>query len=513
MSGKWTRQHEVERQKILEMLAGMKPFDDSSDAAQKARKRLDFLPWCRTYLPHLFLCEFEPFHEDMVLAASEPDLPTFVCAFRGAGKTQLLARARTIWRILNQRTPFAIFGSAAQLLAAQNMDAIRIELQSNPRIRADYGEQRIDGAEEEWTVEFASQTAPDGTKRYRATRLQAFGTGMQVRGKLFGADRPHDFLGDDLEDLQIARSTRREDHLWHWLWREVEPALEPSGYLFTVLCNMFGPGCLLLRAEKGAETRDSKGGEVMRVFRQPIIEGGVNVWPARYSDLALERKRLRGDLAGWLREYMLEPADPAAPFQPQWIDAHRYREEDLPVEHLDTVTFLDPAISETGCPRALVCVSADRRTGVRYIREAWIETGSPHAMLEKLYEFDERFHPRLHGIEENGGYALLRPLLQEVALRRGWLPVAYKSQSVNKELRIERLGPGFEAGRWRFPATPSVGVQKLEEQFLAYPEGYRDGPDACASADEMLPNVWGPSSGETHFLSVKGRSEEVAALL
>ncbi len=494
----WSRNYEQHRLGIIELIEQRAtPFERTGEEARHERRGLPFLPWCRTYLPHYFEAPFADFHKRMMQAVGEPGMPTFVCAFRGAGKSVLLTLARPLHRVLTGQAPYLIFGSQVQKLAAQNMDCVKLELEHNARLHGDYGEPEISGPSDRWTV-----SVPH---RRGACRLEAFGIGMSPRGRRHGEHRPTEFIGDDLEDAELARNPEREQNLWDWLMDEVLPALEPDRAVFTVLGTMFGPQCMMARARQLAGRRDGAGRPLGRVFLQKATEEGHTVWPERFSDETLDRVRATIGLRNWLRNYALSPDDPSRPFRPDWLGT--YRPEEVDVQELDVVVFLDPAVSSSGCPRALVAVGADRRRGTRYVLDAWIETGSPMEMIGKLFEFDGRFAPRVIGIESNGGYALIRPLLREVEARRGRrLPARYVNHSRPKALRIESLCAPFEQGRWRFPAYPSAGVKTLQEQFLSYPDGYVDGPDAAAGCEELLPQP-GVGRDRRRYRSVERRTD------
>jgi predicted phage terminase large subunit-like protein len=498
---RWSRQHEQVRQKTLEMMEHRAtPFSLTGPAARWERAERDLLPWCRTYLPHYFDCEFAPLHERMAAAVGEGGMPTFVCAFRGAGKSVLLALARPLWRTLRGELPYVVYGSQVQKLAAQNMDYVRLELEYNPRIRADYGDVEVRGSQAVWTAEPGS--------RRGATKFEAFGIGMSPRGRRHGEHRPLEFVGDDLEDAELARNPEREQNLWDWLMDEVVPALEPDRFTFTVLGTMFGPDCMMQRARRLAGRRDASGRPLARASVQKATEEGRSVWPERFGNGTLSRIRATIGLRNWLRNYALEPDDPTRPFQARWMGSYRPGKVDL--SKLDTVAFLDPAVSQSarGCPRALVCVGCDRTDGTRYVLDAWIERGSPLEMIGKLFEFDRRFRPRLMGIESNGGYALIRPLLAVWEARRGRrLPVRYVRHSRPKALRIETLCAQFEGGRWLFPQNPSAGVKTLQEQFLSYPDGFVDGPDAAAGCDELLPRAFAPAVERAGYMSLQKRTD------
>jgi hypothetical protein len=502
----FSRQHEQLCLKVLEMIERRAtPFSRTGPEARAERTAQDFLPWCRTYLPHYFDAPFAPFHAGMAEAVGEPGMPTFVCAFRGAGKSVLLTLARPLYRALQCRVPYFIYGSQVQKLAAQNMDYVRLELEHNPRLRSDYGPAEVSGAQSEWTV---SRAAQDGS-----TKFEAFGIGMSPRGRRHGEHRPLEFVGDDLEDAELARNPEREQNLWDWMMDEVLPALGPDRFAFTVLGTMFGPQCMMERARRLAAKRDSSDRPLARVFLQKVTENGRSVWPERFSDETLSRIRSTIGLRNWLRNYALEPEDPSRPFQARWVLS--YRPEEIKTAELDVVAFLDPAVSQStsGCPRALVAVGADRGTGVRWVLGAWIDRGTPVEMIEKLFEFDKQFRPRMIGIESNGGFALIRPLLAMWEARQGHcLPVRYVHHSRPKALRIEALCSQFESGRWRFPQNPSAGIKTLQEQFLSYPDGFVDGPDAAAGCDELLPDAFRPAGLEASYRRLQGRRDLAAVV-
>jgi len=497
--GEWSRQHEQLRLRVLELIdRRATPFLRTGLASRRERMEQPFPAWCRTYLPHYFDCAFAPFHHLMIEAVGEPGMPTFVCAFRGAGKSVLLTLARPLWRALRGEVPYFIYGAQVQKLAAQGMDCVRLELEHNPRIGGDYGDLDVRGNQADWKVRMA--------RRDGETRFEAFGIGMSPRGRRHGEHRPLEFVGDDLEDAELARNPEREQNLWDWMMDEVLPALEPKRFVFTVLGTMFGPDCMMQRARRLEQERDGAGRPLARTFVQRVAEDGRSVWPERFGDDVLSRVRATIGLRNWLRNYALEPDDPTRPFQAGWMGSYRRGETDL--RRLDVVAFLDPAVSRTGCPRALVAVGADRGEGTRYVLDAWIGRGTPMEMIEKLFEFNRRFRPRVIGVESNGGYALIKPLLQVLGERRGErLPVRYVNHTRPKALRIEALCSQFESGRWMFPRNPSAGVKTLQEQFLTYPDGYVDGPDAAAGCDELLPQAFASTGAEASYARLQGRTD------
>jgi len=132
-------------------------------------------------------------------------------------------------------------------------------------------------------------------------------------------------------------------------------------------------------------------------------------------------------------------------------------------------------------------------------------------MLDRLLAWHGRLRPRLIGIEQNGGYALIRPLLS-LRAGGGFVPVRYVNHTEPKELRIERLSPEFEAGLWLFPSNPGPGVRVLQEQLLNYPGGFVDGPDALAGCSELLPDPVAPADAAQPLYRRLGPRSDFAEL-
>ncbi|MCK4373729.1 MAG: hypothetical protein KAX19_00330, partial [Candidatus Brocadiae bacterium] len=92
--------------------------------------------------------------------------------------------------------------------------------------------------------------------------------------------------------------------------------------------------------------------------------------------------------------------------------------------------------------------------------------------------------------------------------RRGErLPVRYVNHTRPKAIRIEMLCSQFESGRWLFRQNPSPGVKMLQEQFLSYPDGYVDGPDAAAGCDELLPAAFALAGSDAGYMSLQRRTD------
>jgi hypothetical protein len=312
------------------------PFTDMSDEAIERRKSLPFIrphaetDWVRTYLPHYFDQPSCDAHRRMYELAGEAGMPTFIAAFRGLGKSVILTLAWPLYLILTRQVPYIIFGALVQTLAAQLMHFVRVELESNQRIRADYGDLRVDGAEDDWVVDLGGNRNAKGEFAWRQVKCKAFGIGQDPRGERFGPHRPWLFVGDDLESQELARNPQREKQLWEWIYDSVLPGLHPDEGMINVVGTLFGPGCMMDKAKEAAAKTDPDGRPLAKHVRIPAIdEDGNATWADRFPLKKLQRIRAQVGLKSWNRNYALVSKDPDKPFQGEWFV--EYDPEDVEV--------------------------------------------------------------------------------------------------------------------------------------------------------------------------------------
>ena len=116
-----------------------------------------------------------------------------------------------LWCVVTGRKRYILLVADAFEQAASFLEAIKVELESNPRLMADFpgqcGEGRV------WNV---------GTIITASNvKIQAFGAGKRMRGLRHGPHRPDLVLLDDLENDENVRSPEQRDKLEGWLMRTV----------------------------------------------------------------------------------------------------------------------------------------------------------------------------------------------------------------------------------------------------------------------------------------------------
>lgn len=124
---------------------------------------------------------------------------------------------------------FVVIGNS-QDKAEQLLEDLRAEFEANPRILADFGEQKQLGTWEEGF--FQTKGGFIG---------QALGMGQSVRGLRVRNKRPTHINCDDLEDKDINKNPKRQKEVSQWILRDLIPTMDGPIRRFTYSNNRFAP--------------------------------------------------------------------------------------------------------------------------------------------------------------------------------------------------------------------------------------------------------------------------------
>lgn len=500
MPRNWTNAHAQRIDAALKaMRAEATAFDDMSPAAVEDRRAAPFARWCQLYLPHHFACAFAPAHYRLHAALDEPTMPLWAAMARGLGKSTILSLAAPIYRLLNKHTcptsptcqtrptRFQLVGALTEDLAVDLLDMVRLELQNNERLRADYGSKAclVSGDDAEWDA--------------NGVRMLALGVGQTPRGRRFGQHRPDAAVLDDLEDRFTAKNPRRSQELRDLIMQDWVPALEPGAWTMTLCLTALGRTGLLAWAQQHQQDRDPSGRRLFKLLYEPILgPTGSSAWPERFPDPQLARIRAMVGQRAWGQEYMLRTDDPDAAFKPEW-----FRESDpsdMPDRSdLRLVCVCDPSATSTeqndfkaivvlGSPTGQTSQTGRTRPTPILCLHAWLRHATPGQMVAELARVDREFGPLPIWCERNGlGEFLGEAVRRHEDTTGERLPVRGYTQRGNKADRILSLQADFENGRFAF--DPSEGDQQvLIDQFLDFGKTgvHDDGPDAFESAYRRL---------------------------
>lgn len=475
-------------------------FDPDPAACQKRRKQAwdDFEYFIGTYFPHyvrsphksaLHRYLFERLPQIVASGKSETDA---MAAPRGEAKSTLVSQLFVLWCIVTgrKRYPVIVMDSIDQ--AYPMLEAIKAELEFNPRLAMDFPE--ACGAGRVWQ---AGTIVTKGD-----VKVQVAGSGKKLRGLRHGPYRPDLAVLDDIENDEQVRNPDQRDKLQSWLTKTVLP-LGGAGAKFDVvyigtilhydsvlnrtLANRLWKAAkfkALLRWpdrmdlwDRWEERLRNDGEEAADAFYQAhqveMERGSECSWAARPL-LALMKIRARDGHDTFDSEYQNDPvAGDNAPFAgivQFWVNR-------LP----EWVFFgaCDPSLGKAGAsrdPSAILVGGLNRQTGILDVVEAGIRKRLPDRIIEDVIAYQAEYRALLWVIETVQFQAFLYSELVKRAAERG-IPVPARGVQpiTDKLLRIESLQPHVKNGLIRLHPSQTT----LLDQLRHFPKAdHDDGPDA-----------------------------------
>jgi predicted phage terminase large subunit-like protein len=172
----------------------------------------------------------------------------------------------------------------------------------------------------------------------------------------------------------------------------------------------------------------------------------------------------------------------------------------FPIPHLSfTVLALDPskgADSRRGDYSVFVLLGVGSDNSL-YVEADLARRPTPQ-IVEGAVELARRFQPQALGIEANQFQELLGADISAALISNGLIGTVACSitNTVNKQVRIRRLGPLLAARRLRFK-TNSPGTRLLVEQLREFPiADHDDGPDALEMALRLAESFMQPAHND-----------------
>ena len=478
-------------------------FDASPAAiAERRAKVLDpvngYEYFVNTYFPHYVRSsEKSELHEFLFSRLPEilqqPEgINEADAAPRGEAKSTLVTRLFSLWTVITGAKKFIVIAMDSIDQAYPMLEAIKAELEFNPRLKTDFPE--MCGQGRVWqagTIVTASNV-----------KIQVFGSGKKMRGMVHGAFRPDLAILDDIENDEMVRNPDQRDKLEMWLKQTVLPLgavgtkfdviyigtiLHYDSVLSRTLNNPFWSTRKFKAMKRWPDRMDlwdrweelyrNDGAAVAEAFylanKDEMERGAQTSWAAR-GVLALMKIRARDGHATFDSEYQNDPVSgedaPFAKSMKFWTD--------LPS---DLVYFgsLDPSLGKAGAsrdPSAIIIGGYQRQTGKLYVVEAQIKKRLPDLIIEDVIRLHRQYRCNLWFVETVQFQEFLKDELVKRSAARG-LPVparAVKPVS-DKLLRIETLQPHMANGL----ILLNESQQTLVQQFRHFPKAdHDDGPDA-----------------------------------
>ncbi len=498
--------------------------DPAESALRHDRARDDYGFFCKTYFPHYVpTAHFSLFHQFIferfpAIVDGAADGREVHQAPRGEAKSTYETQLGSLWCIVTGRKHMIGIIMNTEEQAAEMLESIKAELDTNPRLAMDFPDACGRGRVWQATTAITANNI----------KIRIGGTGKKIRGMKHGPHRPDLIFLDDLENDENVKDKTQRDKVQKYVLSAVLGLAGPGGGM-----DVFWVGTSL--HYDAAINRVSRApGWRRRVFRS-IIKWPDRMdlwdqWEALYTRsgeddekeqfeaeaLAFYQKHKKamdaGAVCSWpevrpLYRLMCMRAvnhdsfsqeqqneagnDENAPFKTLhfWVDKRK-----------DWVFFgaLDPSLGKQGPrrdPSALLVGGLNRETMVLDVVEADICRRVPDLIISRAIELQAEYNCVAWAVETVQFQAFLfTELVKRAALEGIPFPAVPVVPSTDKGLRIISLQPHVVNGLIRLHRNQST----LIEQLKFWPEAdHDDGPDAL----EMLFKISTQFGGEWEYTS------------
>lgn len=481
-------------------------LDDSAKAVAERRVKAlapdGFEFFCRTYFPH-YVKSPEPssLHTHLyrrlpeVLAAAEGQNDV-IAAPRGEAKSTLCSQLFPLWCIARRAKWYILILMDAFDQAATMVEAIKAELEVNPRLKLDFPE--ICGQGRVWKEGVFVTTS--------GIKVQGFGSGKRLRGLRHGPHRPDLAVLDDIENDENVKQPAQRDKLEAWVDKAVMNVGAADGsldivYIGTVLHydsvlarKLDNP---MWRAVKFAsiirwpdrldlwdrweELLRNEGVDEAEVFYihhlAEMLAGAMVSWPSVRPLISLMKLRVKIGHSAFDAEQQNDPIS---------SENALFGNITFWVERLSEWVFygaVDPSLGKQNKgrdPSAILVGGINRETGVLDVVEASIRRRLPDRIIEDVIGYHEEYRCVRWGVEAIQFQEFFRTeLVKRSAVRGIPVPAVPLHPTTDKGLRIETLQPHVANGLIRLHSR----LTALIDQMRHYPmTDHDDGVDAL----EML---------------------------
>jgi len=494
-----------EMRRTIELECEAFPVDAASSKARRDRARHDYKYFCQTYFPHYVPTpHFSAFHAFVFqrlpeVIDSKADGREVHQAPRGEAKSTYETQLGSLWCVTTNRKHMIGIIMNTEEQAAEMLESIKAELDTNPRLRMDFPEATGQGRVWQATTVITANNV----------KLRIGGTGKKIRGMKHGPYRPDLIFLDDLENDDNVRDKAQRDKVEKYVLSAVLGLAGPGGGM-----DVFWVGTSL-HYDAAINRVGRKPGWRRRVFKSvmqwPDDMALWEKWEAIYTGgdsddekvaaesdaLAFYRRHKRemeaGAIVSWpqvrpLYRLMCMRAtdhdafnqeqqneagnDDAAPFRTVqfWVD-----------RRADWVFFgaIDPSLGKRGKgrdPSAILVGGFSRETMTLDVVEADISRRVPDSIIERAIALQAEYRCVAWGVETVQFQEFLYTELIKRAARAGIaFPGVPMPETVEKELRIVSLQPHIANGKIRIHRSQGVMI----EQLKFWPEAdHDDGPDA-----------------------------------
>lgn len=449
--------------------------DDSPEAKAErlSKAETDKFYFAKTYFPHYCEDKFAECHKEMFELADTYNIPVVIAGARELAKTTIISFFDELHKTCFKKNRFTMFICDTQETAASEfLLPIRAELEENPRLLNDFGEQKTSL----WKMEdFVTRSGK---------RFLALGPRMGAKGKKHKASRPDRVIIEDLENQNSPKKKAILKRRLKFLLTDVMKGVNSKKWQFIFLGNYFSKKTILHILLKEERFKNW----IRKIYEWIIEDKNGNQYSAWESRIPLHKllEEQLEDPITFRTERLQKPDDEDATFQEEWIQY--YEPEEIESRKLPVVSFKDPSAGrlEQNCYKAIIFLAVDKANATYYVRHAWIKKTSKWRAINAQIELSEQYNSVVDGVESNGYQATEKEDYEMIEQQRGKrFNLKLILNSLPKEVRIGSLQSPIQRGYIKFIRNHS-DQNLLIEQLLDFPDGdFIDGPDALAGAKEV----------------------------
>ncbi len=488
------------RSRIEAEVSGFSP-DPLARTARRKQAHADFGYFTATYFPHYIRSPHRSKLHDYLferlpaIVASPKGETDAIAAPRGEAKSTLVSQLFVLWCLVTGRKKYPVIVMDSIDQAYPMLEAIKAELEFNPRLAMDFAE--VVGQGRVW------QSGTIVTRN--DAKVQVAGSGKKLRGLRHGPYRPDLCVLDDIENDEQVRSPEQRDKLQSWLSKTVLP-LGAAGEKFDVVYigTILHYDSVLSRTlanplwttarfkallvwpdrtdlwDQWEELLRNVGKAPAQAFYEAneadMVAGSHVSWAAR-SLLTLMTIRAKDGHATFDSEYQNDPvAGENSPFAGEGVIQYWAQDTDPDVIYFGAC---DPSLGKAGAgrdPSALLVGRLHRSTRVLDVVVADIKRRLPDKIISDVIALQKQWRCVLWVVETVQFQEFLRTELIKRGQAQGVpIPARAVQPSTDKLLRIETLQPHMLNGSIRLHPSQVT----LIEQLRHFPKAdHDDGPDA-----------------------------------
>lgn len=375
-------------------------------------------------------------HEQMAKDVSGPEQFKLLLWPRDTFKSLLSTQSYALWRIIRDPNIRILITNATLGNSKAFLDYVKTQLEGNQLLRACYGNY----VSEKWTQEAITVSKRTNIGLKEPT-IEIASTGASKVSRHY--------------DLIIADDLVNRD------WVSTPEMVERSVVYFKDLIDLMAPGCQLLiigtrwayhdlygylieEYNLGKEGQDPRWKYSRReIVSNGDVENGELLFPARH-----DREKVKALLRdkGWY-EFSCQWLNSPTPESDKRLTPAEYYTI-LPKTPLNYYVTVDPAISqkESADPSVVMCCAVDPENNL-YVVDYVEERLTPRELINLIFDYDDRYRPRVIGIETVAYQKALVYFLEEEMRARGhFLLVEELKADKDKFRRIMALEPRFSNG-------------------------------------------------------------------